>query len=738
MKKITLVVLTLLWAGMVCAQSGAIELKVDAAEKIATVSEHFNGTNIEDLNNQTNGGFFSQLLHGEAFEENVEVDFLNLDRSDYSKIYLVLDERRIPHLITQSEIYWGIRWNNREEKYDFNSRDIYDQRPFDFGPRILSGWKFSGRFLVFDSIPEATQKVMLERINGPEQVSKFWSKRVVGSPEWKYTLLRDGQAYMGRQTQRMTFVKGNGEVGIANYGLYRMGIRFDKGKPYDGVLRLKSAKPLTVFLSLRDEKDRTLVERSYQLKGDGSYERLPFELTPTESTKKGNFCISLKSEGTLDLGFAFLQPGAWGRVSSGAPIRKMFVDALKKQGIRAIRYNGSMVDASADKYLYRWKRMLGPVDERRVVFRSGFNLYATHSFGFMEMLQAAEAIGAEAIIGMSMDETYDDVRDFVEYVNGSTDTYLGSRRAKDGHPEPYNLKYIEVDNERWMTRGYVEGVKKFARAAWEVDPEMTIMASLNIGADGYKRGSREYELSAELVGWFVNQQKGNKFAWDPHYAGFMDFGDKKDWFENEMGIVLQRELAKDYPGFKLNLYPMEENGGRCDWDRGMAHAHNWNTLQRYGDCFRMLGTANTFQPHGLHYMWDQGRIHYNADSLWFQPSAYIDEMMMKTWKPNVVKTSSSEEPVLDILAKVNDKRTEMTIYVANLSGEPREAVLNIDHFKYKSEVEVHTIGGGELTDYNSPEAPERISFRSSRVKLSGKSPHYTFPKYSYTVITLKR
>lgn len=465
MRKITLAALTLLCAGVAYAQSGAIELKVDAAEKIATVSELFNGTNIEDLNNQTNGGLFSQLLHGEAFEENVEVDFLNLDRSDYSKIYLVLDERRIPHLITQSEIYWGVRWNNREEKYDFNSRDIYDQRPFDFGPRILSGWKFSGRFLVFDSIPEATQRVMLERINGPEQVSKFWSKHIVGSPEWKYTLVRDGQAYMGRQTQRMTFVKGSGEVGIANYGLYRMGIRFDKGKPYDGVLRLKSEKPLTVFLSLRDENDRTLVERSYQLKGDGSYERLPFELTPAGSTKNGNFCISLKSEGTLDLGFAFLQPGAWGRVASGAPIRKVFADALKKQGIRAIRYNGSMVDASADKYLYRWKRMLGPVDERRVVFRSGFNLYATHSFGFMEMLQAAEAIGAEAIIGMSMDETYDDVRGFVEYVNGSTDTYWGNRRAEDGHPEPYNLKYIEVDNERWMTRGYVEGVKKFARAA---------------------------------------------------------------------------------------------------------------------------------------------------------------------------------------------------------------------------------------------------------------------------------
>lgn len=72
------------------AQSSPIELSVDADTQIATVTRLFNGTNIEDLNNQTNGGVFSQLLHGEAFEENVDVDFLNLESKDYSKVYLVL------------------------------------------------------------------------------------------------------------------------------------------------------------------------------------------------------------------------------------------------------------------------------------------------------------------------------------------------------------------------------------------------------------------------------------------------------------------------------------------------------------------------------------------------------------------------------------------------------------------------------------------------------------------------
>lgn len=734
-KKLRLSIIGLLMGGCMFAQQSPVQLNVEASKQIATVPKLFNGTNIEDLNNQTNGGIFSQLLHGEAFEENIDVDFLNLKREDYSKIYVVLDERKIPHLITQSDIYHRISWNNLTEKYDFNSKDIYNSPRFR-EPHVISGWKFPGRFLTFDSLPGDIQKTMLEKINGNEQISKYWSKLVVGNPGYAYELVRNGKAYVGRQNQAISFTEGSGEVGLTNHGLYRMGIRFDKNKPYDGVLRIKADSPVSVYLSLRDEHGKVLAEKPYSLKGDGTYEKVEFELIPQNNTINGSFGISLKAPGKVELGFAFLQPGEWGRVK-GYPIRKTFADALKKQGIKVFRYNGSMVDVGADTYLYRWKKMIGPIDERRVTLRSGFNLYATHSFGFIEMLQAAEAIGAVAIIGMSMDENYEDIRDFVEYVNGSIDTKWGALRASHGHPEPYNLKYIQVDNERLISRGYVECMKKFAEAAWEVDPEMTIMASLNIRRDRYKKGIPAYNLAAEMAGWFISKGKGDKLAWDPHYSGARNFADETEWFEEEMGIVLQRDLAEDYPGFKLNLHPMEENGSRCDWDRGLAHAHNWNTLQRYGDCFRMLGTANTFQPHGLHYMWDQGRIHYTADTIWFQPSAHIDEMMMKTWKPNVVQTTSSDK-ALDITAKVNDQKTEMTIYVANMSNEPRQAILNIRDFRFNPKAEVYTIGDCELTEYNTYENMNNVVFKPSKINVARKNAKYTFPKYSYTVITLKK
>lgn len=290
------------------AQKPAIQLTVDASRQIATASPLFNGTNIEDINNQTNGGIFSQLLHGEAFEENIETDFLNLDRADYSKIYVMLDERRVPHLITQSDVYNRVNWNNLGEKYDFHSKDIYDANRFHH-PHVISGYRFPTRFMVFDSIPAPIQQVMLERINGNEQISKFWSKLTDGNVRYDYQLVRDGKAYMGRQTQAIHFVSGSGEVGITNHGLYRMGIHFEPGKPYDGILRVKADKPATLYVSLRNEEGKVLAEKPYQIKGNGTYEKVEFELIPNGSALEGSFGISLKSPGQIELGFAFLQPG---------------------------------------------------------------------------------------------------------------------------------------------------------------------------------------------------------------------------------------------------------------------------------------------------------------------------------------------------------------------------------------------------------------------------------------------
>jgi len=736
MKGIILLTFCIVLLGTAGAQTNeTIKIQVNAAKPITTVTRWFNGTNIEDLNNQTNGGLFSQLLHGEAFQESIDIDFMNLKVGDYVKVYVVLDERGLPNLLTQANIYNRIQWNNLGDKYDVNTKDMYAALPFR-EPWKIGPLTFNTRFIVYDSIPDAIRTELVKRVQGNEQISRYWNKITKGNVDYRFTLKR-GNAYIGRQGQVISFLKGTGECGIYNSGLNKQGINLEAGKPYDGVLRIKSAGANTIYVSLRDSSGKVIAEKPYLLKGNGTFEKVAFELTPTASTPKGSFGISLKKKGEIEMGFAFLQPGKWGRVN-GYPIRKQFVDALKTAGIKVIRYNGSMVDVGADTYLYRWKKMLGPVDERRVTFRSGFNTYATHSFGVVELCQFAEAVGAEKVIGLSMDESHEDLHDFVEYMNGAATTQWGKLRTTQGHPAPYNVKYIEVDNERRLNRGYLECVKKFATAAWEVDPEVHIVLSLNIGSnlESYSRGTDQYNLASELYGWFIKQGKGNKMVWDPHYSGSIKFADAKG-FTHEMGMDLQAELSKDYPGNTLTLCPLEENGSTADWNRGLAHAHNWNTLQRNGKHFTMLATANTFQPYGQHYMWDQGRFHYTSNEMWFQPSAYIDEKMAADWLPNVIEASSSIDSVLDVTAKMNDTKDSLSIYVANLSDTARQAVINVNDFTFAGTAQTWTIGDCALTELNTVDNKKKVAPKTGVTQFS-KDARYTFPRYSYTIITLRK
>jgi hypothetical protein len=65
-------------------------------------------------------------------------------------------------------------------------------------------------------------------------------------------------------------------------------------------------------------------------------------------------------------------------------------------------------------------------------------------------------------------------------------------------------------------------------------------------------------------------------------------------------------------------------------------------------------------------------------------------------------------------------------------------IINVDGYKYGSSAQVWTIGGCELTDYNTVEEKDKVAPKTTTMKMKRKNTNYTFPKYSYTVITLKK
>lgn len=64
--------LVVLGATMASGQQATI--RVDATSVLHQVNPRYIGVNLEDLNHECYGGLYSQLIHGESFQEHIERD----------------------------------------------------------------------------------------------------------------------------------------------------------------------------------------------------------------------------------------------------------------------------------------------------------------------------------------------------------------------------------------------------------------------------------------------------------------------------------------------------------------------------------------------------------------------------------------------------------------------------------------------------------------------------------------
>ena len=73
---------------------------------------------------------------------------------------------------------------------------------------------------------------------------------------------------------------------------------------------------------------------------------------------------------------------------------------------------------------------------------------------------------------------------WVAYCNDPADTEQGARRAKNGHPHPYNVKYWGIGNEVWgpwqigttSAAEYSRRARRFITAMKAADPEIILIA----------------------------------------------------------------------------------------------------------------------------------------------------------------------------------------------------------------------------------------------------------------------
>ncbi len=157
-----------------------------------------------------------------------------------------------------------------------------------------------------------------------------------------------------------------------------------------------------------------------------------------------------------------------------------------------LRFPGGCVVEGAD-YENRiiWKNTISDISKRLGRWEL-WGYHNTDGLGFHEFLQFAEDLGCPGMyvinVGMSCQfrhcEVVDDIRleeqiqevlDALEYALGPITSKWGAERAKNGHPKPFDLKYVEIGNENYGPI-YQERYNIFYKKIKEKYPQITTIA----------------------------------------------------------------------------------------------------------------------------------------------------------------------------------------------------------------------------------------------------------------------
>ena len=584
------------------------------------------------------------------------------------------------------------------------------------------------------TVGDRTDAIALKQSETPGEVSGMWRPIKRGKSVGHFAIVKE-QPFIGAQSQQLAFDSGDGEVGIENQGLNRSGMGFVAGGNYEGLLWARAKKPTTLFAAMENrDGTKTYAEQTLSV-APGPWQKLPILLTPSETDPAGRFSLNLKQPGSITIGHVFLQPGEWGRFK-GLPVRRDVAEGMIQQGITVVRYGGSMVNHEA----YRWKNMIGPRDRRPPTAGTWYH-YSSNGWGIPEFMALCEAAGFEYIPAFNINESPQDMADFLDYAKAPAKSAWGAKRAADGHQSPFALQYMELGNEERVDEEYAGKFEALAAAIWSKDPTMILV----VGDFAYDRPIKDpfhFTGAASRITTLAAQERILKFA--KQHVGEVWFDIHVD---TDHPVQTNRSLNgmfsfadavdKLADGAKHKVVVFELNAGNHAQKRALANAMTISAIERDGR-MSIVTSANGLQPDGQNDNgWDQGLLFLNSPKVWFQPPGYVTQMLSSNYVPSLVQCDVSTGGTnLQANAKRSEDGKTLVLEVVNPGETVVAARVRIGGFVPAKPLAVVSELAGSVETVNTADVSSAITSRRKEWKheLKDGITNYAFPSHSFTII----
>ena len=369
-------------------------------------------------------------------------------------------------------------------------------------------------------------------------------------------------------------------------------------------------------------------------KGWKKYEAM---LTANDNDPQAQFVLVFDGVGQVQIDMVSLFPPTFKNRENG--MRPDLANMLWQLHPKFMRFPGGcfVEGQESPDNAFRWERTIGPIEEREGHWNVNWGYRTTDGLGYHEYLQLAEDLGAKPLYVVNVGiwhggmTPYDSIQPWIdeclnalEYANGPVTSKYGAMRARNGHPEPFGIEYLEIGNEnnqpdpRQQSDHYYERYEQFYKAIRAKYPEMKIIG--NVVAWGDDNPKWNSHLPVDLL--------------DEHYYR------SPDWFAAAFHKydTYDRQGPKVYVGEYAvtngygNLGNMNAALGEAVYMMGMENNADVVELASYAPIFVNENDAR----------WRPDMIRFSSSRVMGTPSYYVQQLMPQYLGTQVVKVEQTD------------------------------------------------------------------------------------------------
>jgi alpha-N-arabinofuranosidase len=517
-------------------------------------------------------------------------------------------------------------------------------------------------------------------------------------------------------------------AGVSNAGYW--GIALHPRTTYKGSLYAKTdlTAPAPLQAQLIDDMTGAVLANATVSLVPGGWQRYDFTLTTKDLVPSTHNHIeyTLGTTGTLWLQCASLFPPTFHSRPNGdrADLTERMI-AMHPKFLRMPGGNYLEGDRLAD--WYNWKQTIGPnVD--RPGHQAPWTYWSDDHFGLLEFLEWTEDMKVEPLLavyagyalqhdrikpGKDLEPFVQSALDEVEYLTGDASTRWGAERAKDGHPAPFALHYIEIGNEDFFdTSGsYDARFAQFAEALHSKYPQYKLIATTPVKV---RAG-----LEPDLI--------------DDHY-----YKSPADMF----ALVHQYDKApRNGPKIFVGEWATRSGSPTPNFGDALGDAAWMTAMERNGDLIQMAAYAPLLvnvNPGAM--QWSTDLIGFDGLTTYGSPSYYAQCLFAEHLGDGTPR--SAIEDVVNperffYSASISSSTRTLHLKLVNATDKPQPLSIALDGAKPgEKTAKVFSLHGGSFAATNSITQPEFIKPIASTLRVAGTALAHTVPALTIEVIDI--